>query len=60
MKLPETVKELRENAFEDCTALIGIHIPEGSKAEAYARENGIPCVLVPQNDPANKNEQNEP
>nr|WP_325185858.1 leucine-rich repeat domain-containing protein [uncultured Oscillibacter sp.] len=43
--IPASVTEIGEDAFEDCGRLT-IFAPGGSRAEAYARENGIPFSAV--------------
>lgn len=41
--LPESVVEIENNAYYYCKKL-KIHVPAGSYAETYAKENNIPFV----------------
>lgn len=41
--IPDSVTTIGEEAFYNCDALT-IHIPAGSYAETYAKENNIPFV----------------
>lgn len=44
--IPASVTEIGEDAFKNCEKLT-VFAPEGSFAETYARENGIPFFPVP-------------
>lgn len=41
--LPAGLERIGKDAFRDCTQLT-IHTPAGSAAEAFAKQQGIPCV----------------
>lgn len=42
--IPETVTQIGEDVFKDCENVV-VYAVKGSKAEEYAMEHGIPCVV---------------
>ncbi len=46
--LPESVSSIGERAFEDCS--LTVYCPTGSWAEEWAKEQGIPCILLGKNE----------
>ena len=44
--VPETVKEIADDAFEDCNKLT-VYVKKGSYAEQYAKEHSIHYIYIP-------------